>query len=193
MCRNIPLLRHPTTAIATLDKCYHNADVFTGVVKIRKGMSCLLINDTTDMYGVHGIFHRFARSIMRKADDVRSKGGYIDPSYDRTLRACHTIIELTQSEALTVPSSGRNGTLIVASCAAAAAAGCLAFKVPSGASTKGSVAVKTTIVTLASFGMLSLFQTGFTKKFRGGISRTVPLLLPAAKLKEELRSQIENN
>lgn len=180
-------------AIATLDKCYHNADVFTGVVKIRKGMSCLLINDTTDMHGVHGIFHRFARSIMRKADDVRSKGGYVDPSYDRTLRACHTIIELTQSEALTVPSSGRNGTLFVASCAAAAAASCLAFKAPSGASTKGSIAVTTTVATLASFGMLSLFNTGFTKKCRGDMSRSVPLLLPAAKLKEELRSQTENN
>ncbi len=172
-------------AIATLDKCYHNADVFTGVVKIRKGMSCLLINDTTDMYGVHGIFHRFARSIMRKADDVRSKG-YVDPSYDRTIRACHTIIDLTQTDASTKVGSGRNGTLIVASCAAAAAASCLAFKVPHGA-TKGGVAVTTSVAALVSFGMLPFFNNGFAKKYRGSAGRSVPLL-PAAKLKEKTLS-----
>ena len=174
-------------AIATLDKCYHNADVFTGVVKIRKGMSCLLINDTTDMYGVHGIFHRFAKSIMRRADDVRSKAGHVDPSYDRTIRACHTIIELTQTEALTEAGSSLNGTLIMASCAAAVAASCLTFKVPHGASTKGGAAVTTTVAALASFGMLSFFKHGFTNKYRGGMDRSVPLL-PAAKLKEEKHS-----
>jgi farnesyl-diphosphate farnesyltransferase len=177
-------------AIATLDKCYHNADVFTGVVKIRKGMSCLLINDTTDMSGVHGIFNRFARSIMRKANDARSKGGYDDPSYDRTVRACHTIIDLTQAGVLTVAGNGLHGTFIVASCAAAAAA--FAIKIPHGTTTKGSVAVTTTVATLASFGLLSLFKNSFMKKCQGSMGRSVPLL-SAAKLKEEKSVQKENN
>ena len=179
-------------AIATLDKCFHNADVFTGVVKIRKGMSCLLINDTVDMYGVHGIFHRFARSIMSKADSVRSKVGYVDPSYDRIIRACHTIIELTQTDASTEAGSGLNGTLIVALCAAATAAGCLAFKAPHGASTKGGVAITTTVSALASFGMLTFCKNGFMKKYRGSMGRSVPLL-SAAKLKEDTHSYTENN
>jgi farnesyl-diphosphate farnesyltransferase len=37
-------------AIATLDACFHNSKVFTGVVKIRKGMSCKLINNTNNVY-----------------------------------------------------------------------------------------------------------------------------------------------
>ncbi|KAL3757567.1 hypothetical protein ACHAWU_001338 [Discostella pseudostelligera] len=55
-------------AIATLEKCYHNPNVFTGVVKIRKGTSCLLINSAVDLRGVHDIFHWFAMRIMSKAE-----------------------------------------------------------------------------------------------------------------------------
>lgn len=178
-------------AIATLDKCYQNADVFTGVVKIRKGMSCLLINNTTDMAGVHGIFHRFSRSIMHKAMDARSLGGYIDPSYNKTVRACQTIMELTQTEASAVASSSLNDTLIVASCAAATAATCVALKVSSGSSTKGNVAVTTSAIALASFGMLTVLKSGFMKKYWGGMSRPVSLL-PAAKLKDDLFSLSAN-
>jgi hypothetical protein len=168
-------------AIATLDKCYHNGDVFTGVVKIRKGLSCLLINDTTDMYGVHGIFNRFARSIMSKAMDARNRGGYVDPSYDKTIRACQTIVDLTQTETSTALSSTLNRTLIVASSAAATAATCLALNISPGASTRGNVAAGAT--TLASFGMLSVLTNDFMKKYRGVAGRSMPLL-SAAKLKE---------
>ena len=168
-------------AIATLDKCYHNGDVFTGVVKIRKGLSCLLINDTTDMYGVHGIFNRFARSIMSKAMDARNRGGYVDPSYDKTIRACQTIVDLTQTETSTALSSNLNRTLIVASSAAATVATCLALNISPGVSARGNVATAAT--TLASFGMLSLLTNDFMKKYQGVAGRSLPLL-PAAKLKD---------
>jgi len=164
-------------AIATLDKCYHNPDVFTGVVKIRKGMSCQLINDTTDIFGVHGIFYRFASSIIAKADKMR-KDGHDDPSYERTLNACGTILELTETEAKR--SAGHatiaNSTVIVASCAAAAS--CLAYKGPLGSNT--SAALATTTATMASLGILSFFKTGFMRFMgkRSGVSQ----LLPAAKL-----------
>eukprot|EP00978_Attheya_sp_CCMP212_P048710 scaffold564101_cov51-Attheya_sp.AAC.1 len=86
-------------AIATLDKCYSNLDVFTGVVKIRKGMSCQLILSTNDMMGVHGTFHSFATIIARKARTAKA-AGVEDPSYTRTIQICHTICELTSQEAM---------------------------------------------------------------------------------------------
>ncbi|EEC47592.1 predicted protein, partial [Phaeodactylum tricornutum CCAP 1055/1] len=44
-------------AIATLDKCYHNVNVFTGVVKIRKGLSCKLLLRTNTLSQVHETFY----------------------------------------------------------------------------------------------------------------------------------------
>ena len=159
-------------AIATLDKCYHNEDVFTGVVKIRKGMSCRLINDTTDVAGVHGIFHSFASSIIKKADGVRIKEGYEDPSYDRTMKACRTIIELTEVEAKEASNALLvvNGAILAASCAAAAS--CLAYR---GGGTKTTAAT----VAAASFGVLSLFKTMGSKR---SIMTAKSTLLPAAKI-----------
>lgn len=81
-------------AIATLDKCYHNGDVFTGVVKIRKGLSCKLINATSDSKKVHAIFYDFAKSIAKKAKEAK-RSGFDDPSYTRTIKACDDIIEAT--------------------------------------------------------------------------------------------------
>mmetsp|Transcript_6541 Transcript_6541/g.13700 ORF Transcript_6541/g.13700 Transcript_6541/m.13700 type:complete len:812 (-) Transcript_6541:185-2620(-) len=75
-------------AIATLEKCYGNTDVFTGVVKIRKGLSCKLILATSDREGVHATFSAMARAIAGRADPK-------DPSYARTVRACDAICELT--------------------------------------------------------------------------------------------------
>lgn len=84
-------------AIATLDKCYHNEDVFTGVVKIRKGLSCKLINNTNDFAGVHTVFHEFAKSITKQAINAKDSG-FKDPSYDSTLQICQTICDLTRDE-----------------------------------------------------------------------------------------------
>jgi hypothetical protein len=81
-------------AIATLDKLYANTDVFTGVVKIRKGLSCKLILRTNNATELHEIFHKFAQSVRDKALKERRKGVH-DPSFERTLRACDTIIALT--------------------------------------------------------------------------------------------------
>lgn len=166
-------------AIATLDKCYHNGDVFTGVVKIRKGLSCQLINDTVDVFGVHGIFHRFASSIVRSAVEAR-KAGHSDPSYERTIQACETIMELTASQAKKAANqkSIANGTVVAASCAVAA--GCL-LKSPSGG--HNNVVLATTTATMASFGILSFFKTGFMRHL-GKRSLASPLM-PAAKLSKQ--------
>jgi farnesyl-diphosphate farnesyltransferase/isopentenyl-diphosphate delta-isomerase type 1 len=83
-------------AIATLDKCFHNLDVFTGVVKIRKGLSCQLINTCNDTTGVHATFYKFALSVAQKARKARS-AGHIDPSFEKTIKLCDTICELTST------------------------------------------------------------------------------------------------
>jgi farnesyl-diphosphate farnesyltransferase len=79
-------------AIATLQKCYNNLDVFTGVVKIRKGLSCKLILGTETLEQVHETFHRFASRIK---EQTRPE----DPNFSRTIRACVTIQDLTYEKA----------------------------------------------------------------------------------------------
>lgn len=79
-------------AIATLEKCYKNSDVFTGVVKIRKGLSCKLILNSTNLHGVHAAFYHFAKQINDKAEPT-------DPSYDRTKLICLKIMDITSKGA----------------------------------------------------------------------------------------------
>eukprot|EP00536_Pseudo-nitzschia_multiseries_P017915 jgi/Psemu1/248452/estExt_Genewise1.C_19290007 len=81
-------------AIATLNYCYNNSNVFTGVVKIRKGTSCKLILRTNTLDEVHDTFYQFARGVLRKAEANRSQG-VLDPSYSRTVKICATLMELT--------------------------------------------------------------------------------------------------
>ena len=75
-------------AIATLDKLYNNSDVYTGVVKIRKGMSCQLILQTNSLTELHSIFAARAASVLRKIPQD-------DPNRERTIKACQAVLELT--------------------------------------------------------------------------------------------------
>lgn len=89
-------------AIATLEKLYHNADVFTGVVKIRKGLSCKLIMNTSNLNEVHATFEKFSSSIKNKAIKNRTKddsnASKEDSSFERTLEACDKICDLSGSK-----------------------------------------------------------------------------------------------
>jgi len=53
-------------AIATLAKVYNNENVFTGVVKIRKGTAALLFEQATTMDNVREIFSSFTHEIKSK-------------------------------------------------------------------------------------------------------------------------------
>lgn len=55
-------------AIATLAELYNNPLVFTGVVKIRKGLSARIFNESGSMREVHDWFVHFARIIEKKVD-----------------------------------------------------------------------------------------------------------------------------
>ena len=114
-------------AISTLEKCYSNSNVFTGVVKIRKGTSCKLILNTNNLNQVHDIFYAFAQKIIARAKANKGMGA-VDPSYDRTLKACENILDLTvdarktQQRARTVP--------LVVSSALVGAVGFLSYSDP---------------------------------------------------------------
>ena len=60
---------HPlqTMAIATLALCYNNPNVFTGVVKIRKGQAVDLIMQSTNMKSIEYIFALFADEVGARA------------------------------------------------------------------------------------------------------------------------------
>lgn len=83
-------------AIATLSKCYANNNVFTGVVKIRKSLSCKLILKCNNLDQVHATFYEFAKSIATRAHTLRKKGIY-DPTYYRTIQACDIICNITSA------------------------------------------------------------------------------------------------
>jgi farnesyl-diphosphate farnesyltransferase len=53
-------------AIATLAKVYNNPEVFTGVVKIRKGLTAKLMMEVNDFESFRNHFNLFARDIFNK-------------------------------------------------------------------------------------------------------------------------------
>lgn len=76
-------------AIATLADLYNNPKVFTGVVKIRKGLAVRLINGTQTEEGLHKWFYRFANQIKNSIPKQ-------DPNAANTLEICSKIINLTE-------------------------------------------------------------------------------------------------
>ena len=50
-------------AIATLAVCYNNPNVFTGVVKIRKGQAVALMMESTNMTQLYDIMAQFAEEV----------------------------------------------------------------------------------------------------------------------------------
>jgi farnesyl-diphosphate farnesyltransferase len=75
-------------AIATLAELYNNPDVFTGVVKIRKGLTAKLILDTKTPAGLHKWFYLLSKSILNRVPDN-------DPNAAATKSICNRIITIT--------------------------------------------------------------------------------------------------
>ena len=72
-------------AIATLDKCYDNPDIFTGTVKIRKGLALKIMHSSKTMEDVYYWFHKYVTSIRNKIRDD-------DPNKGKMLRICNIIL-----------------------------------------------------------------------------------------------------
>ncbi len=86
-------------AIATLDKVYANADVFTGVVKIRKGLACKLILEANDMPELYACFARFAARIAARARALQGPTLAGTPVQEQTLKLCAEIQALCTRQA----------------------------------------------------------------------------------------------
>jgi len=54
-------------AVATLERCYNNPKVFTGVVKIRKGETVRMIMMATSIDAVKAIFSHFVSRVGNHA------------------------------------------------------------------------------------------------------------------------------
>jgi farnesyl-diphosphate farnesyltransferase len=73
-------------AMATLAKIYNNPDVFTEVVKIRKGIAAKLMLKTNDMESVRKSMEKFVAEIRKKLNTT-------DPNYTTTKKRLNRIIE----------------------------------------------------------------------------------------------------
>jgi farnesyl-diphosphate farnesyltransferase len=79
-------------AIATLNDLYNNPNVFTGVVKIRKGLAVKLMLDTKTPGGLHKWFNLMVKDILSR---IPSK----DPNAEKTKAICNKIIKITDKRA----------------------------------------------------------------------------------------------
>eukprot|EP00316_Scyphosphaera_apsteinii_P007886 CAMPEP_0119304092 /NCGR_PEP_ID=MMETSP1333-20130426/5399_1 /TAXON_ID=418940 /ORGANISM="Scyphosphaera apsteinii, Strain RCC1455" /LENGTH=788 /DNA_ID=CAMNT_0007306909 /DNA_START=55 /DNA_END=2421 /DNA_ORIENTATION=+ len=75
-------------AIATLAECFNNPKVFSGVVKIRKGMAAKLVLSSNSIANVHRWFYFFALDIEKRCPAT-------DPSRDKLIAATAAICKFT--------------------------------------------------------------------------------------------------
>uniref|UniRef100_A0A7S3D7J1 Squalene synthase n=1 Tax=Palpitomonas bilix TaxID=652834 RepID=A0A7S3D7J1_9EUKA len=94
-------------AIATLAECYNNYGVFTGVVKIRKGLAAKLITDCTNMERLYGHYVTFSKIILSKINPA-------DPNARLTKSICEDMIKKCEPHASYAPSFMVNKVLIPA-------------------------------------------------------------------------------
>ena len=107
-------------AIATLEACFDNPRLFTGVVKIRKGLTARLLIDSASLDGVHYWFHELSQAVAARCPTD-------EPSRDKILAACAAVVEVTAPRA-TAYSRKAFGMRVVAGAAVAAAAAMLTYR-----------------------------------------------------------------
>nr|A0A1P7Y0D4.1 RecName: Full=Squalene synthase 11; Short=PgSS11; Short=SQS 11; AltName: Full=FPP:FPP farnesyltransferase SS11; AltName: Full=Farnesyl-diphosphate farnesyltransferase SS11 [Panax ginseng]AJK30633.1 squalene synthase [Panax ginseng] len=102
-------------AIGTLALCFNNTQVFRGVVKMRRGLTAKVIDQTKTMSDVYGAFFDFSCLLKSKVDNN-------DPNATKTLSRLEAIQKICKnSGALTTKrksyiienESGYNSTLII--------------------------------------------------------------------------------
>jgi len=83
-------------AIATLEKIYNNPEVFTSVVKIRKGLAAMMLIEMNDFRTAARYFSYFATAILNKIDPK-------DPSSGELQEKLHTIIAMCRTARMISP------------------------------------------------------------------------------------------
>jgi farnesyl-diphosphate farnesyltransferase len=109
-------------AIATLRELYNNPKVFTGVVKIRKGLAAKILFSCSTVDELHCWFHRFAGEIAKIAASNPERTG---PVSQRTVQLCAEIQSLTERSAWRAYRSRVLATLLPVG-----AAGCVLLQSP---------------------------------------------------------------
>jgi len=99
-------------AMATLCECYNNHNVFTGVVKIRRGLSARMMLEVRDMGSFCQWTLRFANELARKVRPMK------DPNAKTTLEAIERIEDLCSATMLKLgvtrtPQNRQPGDVIV--------------------------------------------------------------------------------
>ncbi|RYG70284.1 squalene synthase [archaeon] len=79
-------------AIATLSEIFNNPQVFTGVVKIRKGLAAKMIQDVDCEIKLHRWFFQFAKHICRRVPRD-------DPNAAQLTAVCRKVMGLTREKA----------------------------------------------------------------------------------------------
>ncbi len=82
-------------AIATLAKVYNNPDVFTGVVKIRKGLTAKLMMEVAGFESLKSYFNFFARDILSRLSTT-------DPNSDEVLERLFQIFRIGNKHEMAV-------------------------------------------------------------------------------------------
>lgn len=103
-------------AVATLALCFNNPNVFTGVVKIRKGQAVGMMMQATSMPSVYAIFAEhiaIARAKLQPAD----------PSYQATVQAIETAERLISKAGVPLASPPSGNPVLLGLVAATVAAG----------------------------------------------------------------------
>ncbi|KAI9181452.1 hypothetical protein LWI28_015180 [Acer negundo] len=80
-------------AIGTLALCYNNVEVFRGVVKMRRGLTAKVIDQTKTMADVYGAFYDFSCMLKSKIDNS-------DPHANKTLSRVEAIQKTCQDSGL---------------------------------------------------------------------------------------------
>uniref|UniRef100_A0A0E0E8V5 Squalene synthase n=1 Tax=Oryza meridionalis TaxID=40149 RepID=A0A0E0E8V5_9ORYZ len=80
-------------ALATYALCYNNVNVFRGVVKLRRGLTARIINETNSMADVYAAFYEFSSLLAEKIDDN-------DPNASLTRKRVNAIKETCKSSGL---------------------------------------------------------------------------------------------
>ena len=86
-------------AMATLTLCYNNPNVFTGVVKIRRGQAVELMMTATNMDDFKGVMFRSAKELLAKINPL-------DPNAVETQKiACKILSQCSDSLRCSQPVS----------------------------------------------------------------------------------------
>jgi farnesyl-diphosphate farnesyltransferase len=92
-------------AIATLENCFDNSEVFNKNIKIRKGLALKMMESSKNIEDMYSWFHTFIVKIKRR---IR----YNDPNRDNLLEICDKILVIIRKK-YTPPLLSTNAKLVI--------------------------------------------------------------------------------